>query len=343
MFFYIARRLLFLPLTLFGISLIIFFMFMRLSPEQRVALYITSPERLRGDNVERLIDLHGLRDPWHIQYGRWMGNVVRGNLGWSNVGKEPVYSAIMRRFPYTLELALYSALPIIWLGTWLGTLSALYHNRPLDHTLRISAVVGWSFPDFVFGFFVLMIFYSILGWFPPGTLGAEADAVVKSSQFRSFTGMVTIDSLLNGRLDVFIDTARRLAGPVLTLTYVGFAYILRIARSSMLEVLGREYIRTARSKGLEEKVVINKHARRNAMIPVATVSGQTIIALLGGTVIVETIFNRVGIGSFMATAAQQLDFASVIGGSLFFGVILVLGNLLVDVSYALIDPRVRLD
>ncbi|HSV31554.1 MAG TPA: ABC transporter permease [Atribacteraceae bacterium] len=343
MLFYIIRRLLFLPLTLLGISLIIFLMFMRLTPEQRVALYITGPERLKGDSVERIIELHGLRDPWHLQYGRWIGNVVRGNLGWSTVGREPVFDALIRRFPYTLELAVLSGIPIILLGIWLGVLSATNHNRPLDHALRISAVVGWSFPDFVFGFFVMMIFYSILGWFPPGTLSYEAGLIVRSEQFRIITGIITLDSLLNARFDVFLDAIRRLAGPVLTLTYLGFAYILRITRSAMLEVLEKDYVRTARAKGLAEGVVIYKHARRNALIPVATESGQTIVALLGGTVIVETIFNRIGVGSFLAAAAQQLDFASVIGGSLLFGVILVIGNLLVDISYTLIDPRIRLE
>jgi peptide/nickel transport system permease protein len=225
----------------------------------------------------------------------------------------------------------------------MGVVSALHHNRPLDHSLRIFAVVGWSFPDFVFGLFVLMILYSTLGLFPPGNLSIWAEQVVKSFCFKSFTGMVTIDSLLNGRLDVFIDSLRHLVGPVLTLTYVELAYILRITRSSMLEVLRRDYVRTARAKGLDEKVVINKHAKKNAMIPVATVSGQTIVGLLAGTVIVEAIFNRTGLGSFMALAAQQLDYASIMGGTLFFGLILIVGNLLVDISYAYIDPRVRLE
>jgi len=155
--------------------------------------------------------------------------------------------------------------------------------------------------------------------------------------------MLTLDALLNGRLDVFLDALRHLAGPVLTLTYVEFAFLLRITRSSMLEVLRKEYVRTARAKGLDERVVIHKHAKRNALIPVATVSGQTVIGLLAGTVIVETIFNRTGLGSFIALASQQLDYASIMGGTLFFGLILVIGNLCVDLSYALIDPRVRLE
>jgi len=314
-----------------------------LSPYQRLATFISNPDRLKSENVDQLIDMYGLDDPIVVQYVRWLKNLFQGNLGWSYVGKAPVLQAIVQRFPYTLELTLFSAIPIILLGTWMGVVSALHHNRPLDHSLRIFAVVGWSFPDFVFGLFVLMILYSTLGLFPPGNLSIWAEQVVKSVSFKSFTGMVTIDSLLNGRLDVFIDSLRHLVGPVLTLTYVELAYILRITRSSMLEVLRRDYVRTARAKGLDEKVVINKHAKKNAMIPVATVSGQTIVGLLAGTVIVEAIFNRTGLGSFMALAAQQLDYASIMGGTLFFGLILIVGNLLVDISYAYIDPRVRLE
>jgi peptide/nickel transport system permease protein len=343
MIFYILRRLLFLPLTLFGISLLIFLMIGFLGPYQRLATFINSPERLKGADMDKLVELYGLNDPLIIQYGRWLKNVLRGNLGWSYVGKEPVLSAILKRFPYTLELTLFAAIPIIFLGTSLGVLAALHHNRPLDHGLRIFAVVGWSFPDFVFGLFVLMIFYGTLGWFPPGNLSVWAEEIVKSPHFRNFTGMLTLDALLNGRFDVFLDALRHLAGPVLTLTYVEFAFLLRITRSSMLEVLRKEYVRTARAKGLDERVVIHKHAKRNALIPVATVSGQTVIGLLAGTVIVETIFNRTGLGSFIALASQQLDYASIMGGSLFFGLILVIGNLCVDLSYALIDPRVRLE
>lgn len=343
MVFYILRRLLFLPLALFGVSLLVFTMIGFLSPYQRLATFINNPERLKGENVDKLISQYGLDDPIFIQYLRWLKNVFRGNLGWSYVGKGPVFEVILERFPYTLELTIFSVIPIIFLGISLGVISALHHNRVVDHALRIFAVVGWSFPDFVFGLMVLMVFYSALGWFPPGNLSIWAETVVKSPVFRHITGMLTFDALLNGRLDIFWDALRHLLGPILTLTYVELAFILRITRSSMLEVLQRDYVRTARAKGLSEKVVINKHARRNALIPVATVSGQTVVGLLAGTVIVETIFNRTGLGSFMALAAQQLDYASIMGGTLFFGLILILGNLCVDVSYAFIDPRVRLE
>jgi peptide/nickel transport system permease protein len=149
--------------------------------------------------------------------------------------------------------------------------------------------------------------------------------------------------VLNGRLDIFIDALRHIILPVLTLAYLWWAYLLRITRSSMLEVLRKDYIRTARAKGVPERIVIRKHAKRNAMIPVITVAGGSVMGLLGGTVFVETIFSRVGMGRFLADAASLLDYWSIIGGALFFSFIMVVGNLVVDVSYALVDPRIRLE
>lgn len=340
---YIIRRLLLLPLILFGVSLIIFGMLELLGPDKLVSVYIRGPESEKvAGAAERIIKKYGLDQPLPVKYAKWVGNILKGDLGWSLVGKQPVLKAILSRFPYTLELALWAIVPVVFVGIWLGVVSAIHHNRFLDHFLRVFAIVGWSFPDFVFGLFMILIFYSKLGWFPPGYLSYESEEIVRSAEFMKITGLVTIDSLINGRFDVFLDALRHLIAPVITLAYLWWAYILRITRSSMLEVLRKEYIRTARSKGLPEDVVIHKHAKRNALIPVATVAGQMIIALLAGTVIIETVFNRPGLGKFMATAATQLDYMSIIGGALFYSLLLVLGNLVVDVSYAIIDPRIRL-
>jgi ABC-type dipeptide/oligopeptide/nickel transport systems, permease components len=164
---------------------------------------------------------------------------------------------------------------------------------------------------------------------------------VKSPEFNRYTSLITIDALLNGRFDVFVDALRHLVAPIMTLSWLWWAYLLRITRSSMLEVLTKEYIRTARAKGLAENVVIHKHARKNAMIPVVTVGGAMVIQLFAGTVIVEMVFNRTGMGSFTATAATQLDYASIMASTLFYSLILVVGNLIIDILYAAIDPRIR--
>jgi len=189
---------------------------------------------------------------------------------------------------------------------------------------------------------VLLVFYSYLKWFPPGFLSDASMKVMREGPWKDITHFVTIDAILNWRFDILWDAIRHLIAPLLTLSYLWWAYILRITRSSMLEVLRKDYVRTARAKGLSEKVVINKHVKRNALIPVATVSGGMIVQLFAGTVIVETIFARPGLGRFTATAAVTLDYFSVIGAALFFSLILIVTNLIVDISYALIDPRIRL-
>ncbi|MFN4224141.1 MAG: ABC transporter permease [Fervidobacterium nodosum] len=341
---FIIRRLLLLPLIVLGVSLIIFSLFQILGPDKLLASYVNPNvfDKLSNAELDALKEKYGLNKPFVERYGKWLLNALRGDLGWSQVGKEPVLKAIWSRFPYTFELALYALFPVVGVGIWLGVKAAVKRDKFLDHFIRIVAIIGWSFPDFVFGLLVLMVFYSVLGWFPPGNLSQWAEEVVKSSSFIKVTHLLTIDSLINGRLDVFWDALRHIIGPVLTLSFLWWAYLLRITRSSMLEVLSKEYVRTARAKGVPEKDVINKHAKRNAMIPVVTVAGAMVIGLLSGTVIIEVIFNRTGIGRLAAEAAVALDYATVLGTTLFYSTLLVLGNLIIDILYAVFDPRVRL-
>jgi peptide/nickel transport system permease protein len=350
---YVIRRLLLLPILLVGVTVIIFGMLQFLSPVERSALYVRDIPHTEGA-IEGIIKRYGLDEPLPVQYWRWLvgridpvtdervGGVLRGDLGWSRVGSQPVSSLIKQRFPATLELALWAVVPIIAVGLWLGVNAAVRHNKPFDQVARIFSIFGSSFPVFVFGLLALMIFYANLGWFPPGRLSDWANAVVHSPGFNNYTNLVTIDALLNGRFDIFLDGLRHLVLPILTLAYVNWAVFLRVTRSSMLETLRQEYVTTARAKGLAERDVINKHARPNALIPVATIAGFQVISLLGGVVITETVFTYPGIGSAAAAAAAQLDVVTVLGFALFNGFILILANLAVDIMYALIDPRVRL-
>jgi len=338
---YIVRRLLALPILLFGISLLIFAMLQFLSPYERASLYVSDIPKRQGD-MEALIRKYGLDRPLYEQYLRWVGNVVKGDLGFSKRGKRPVSEAIAHLFPATLELTLWSGIPIIWVGISLGVLSAVHQNRWIDQVTRVFAIVGWSFPTFVFGLLLLMIFYAKLGWFPAGRLSEWAAQVVQSDAFRAYTGMNTVDALLNGRLDVFVDALRHIVLPAITLSYLSWALILRVTRSSMLETLRQDYVTTARAKGLSEREVVNRHAKPNALLPVVTIGGLNLIMLLNGVVITETIFNYRGMGWFFADAALHLDVITILGFTLFNAVILVLGNLAVDVLYAVIDPRVRL-
>jgi len=339
---YIIRRLMILPIIIFGVTLLIFGMMSFLDPGQRASLYVQSIPKGAGE-LDEIIEKYGLDDPVHVQYFRWLNGVLHGDLGFSKTGKAPVVATIKRFIPASFELAIWAAVPLIWIGIWLGVKSALHHNKPIDQFLRVFAIVGWSFPTFVFGLLVLMIFYAKLDWFPAGRLSEWANQVVLSAEFTRYTGMNTLDSLLNLRLDILWDAARHLVLPVITLSYVSWALILRVTRSSMLEVLRADYVTTARSKGLKESVVIDKHAKPNALIPVATVSGIVMIGLMSGVVITETVFNYRGLGWWVAYSAANLDVISVLGFSLFYGVLVVCGNLVVDVMYAYLDPRVRLE
>jgi peptide/nickel transport system permease protein len=350
---YIIRRLLLLPILLAGVTVIIFGLLQFLNPVERSALYVRDIPHTEGA-VQGIIKKYGLDDPLPIQYWRWLvgridpvtgereGGILFGDFGYSRVGSQPVADLIKQRFPATLELALWAVLPIIGIGLWLGVQAAVHHNGLIDQAARVFSIVGSSMPTFVFGLIVLMFFYANLRWFPPGRLSDWANAVVYTEEFRSFTSLITVDSLLNGRFDIFLDAMRHLILPIITLSYISWATFLRVTRSSMLETLRQDYVTTARAKGVAERDVINKHARPNALIPVVTIAGFQVVGLLGGVVITETVFTYPGIGSAAAAAAAQLDVVTVLGFALFTGFILIVANLVVDVMYAVIDPRVRL-
>jgi len=344
MFNYILRRLLFAPVVLFALTLMIFSLQATLSPMQRLAAYAPSADYLKGGNAQAaaLIEKYGLDDPIWEQYGRWLGNLLQGNLGWSETARQPVAEVLMDLFPATAELVLIAFALAFGLSVYLGTKAATHLNRLPDHLIRLLTTVGWSFPPFVFGLVMLMVCYGWLNWFPPGRLSQWAIDQVSSPGFVSYTGANTIDALLNGNWPVFLDALRHLAAPVLTLVYVNLASMTRIMRASMLETLRQDYVRTARAKGVVERVVENRHARRNALLPVVTVAGMEMAYMLGGVVITETIFDYHGLGLFSAQAASSLDFPAVLGFGLYFAVVLVAINLIVDLIYPLLDPRVKL-
>ena len=210
---YIARRLLFLPVVLIGVTLLVFVAMSLLSPYQLVSTYIKSPEELKNQSLDDLVRKYGLDQPAHVRYMNWMKNLFRGDLGYSVSASMPVKEAIARRFPATIELALFAVIPVVFGGIWLGTISAKNYNKPLDHLSRTFAIIGWSLPDFVFGLILLMVFYGVLGWFPPGRLSMWADTVVLTGDFVRYTGMNTVDSLLNGRPDIFWDAVRHSSLP----------------------------------------------------------------------------------------------------------------------------------
>lgn len=310
-----------------------------LSPYQRAAAYAQTENQAR--NLDALIERYGLNDPWYMQYGRWLSNVAQGNLGYSRTSSEPVLKTIRKRFPPTLELAFFAMIPVIGTGIWLGTAAALNRDKLIDHITRILSIIGWSLPTFVLGIWLLVIFYGGLGWLEPGRISTNYVIELASGGIKQYTGVLTLDSLLNGRFDIFLNAVKHLILPVITLSVISSAQIMRVMRSSLLDALSQDYVRTARAKGLQEDIVNLKHARRNALIPVITLAGFTLVGLINGVVITETIFNYPGLGQWSAQAAVNLDYAAVLGFAVFTAIAVVLGNLLVDIMYGIIDPRIR--
>jgi len=351
---YIIRRLLIMPVTIFGVTVLIFGMLQFLTPEERSALYVRDIPH-NDAAMQGIILRYGLDQPIPLQYWYWLvgkkdpetgqivGGILRGDFGYSRSASQPVIDLVKRRFPATLELTLWSVIPIIGVGVWLGVISAVNHNKWIDQVARIFAIVGTSFPTFVFGLLVLMIFYANLRWFPPGRVSDQFNAIINGPTFVSYTHLITVDALLNLRLDIFIDALRHMILPVITLSYISWAALLRVTRSSMLETLRQDYVVTARAKGVRERDVINQHARPNALIPVATLGGFTVIGLLSGVIITESVFAYPGMGRAAADAATQLDVVTVLSFSLVNSAILILSFLIVDVLYAFLDPRIRLD
>jgi ABC-type dipeptide/oligopeptide/nickel transport system permease component len=340
MFIFILRRLLGLPLVLFGVTLLIVLVMQFLSPEQRATAFITNENQ--GAAIQEIIKARGLDQPFHIQYWSWLTQAFQGNLGYSRASNQPVWQTIASRFPATLELAFFSILPVIGIGIWIGTLAGLNKDKVIDKVTRVGAVIAFSLPSFVLGLWLTAIFWGALNILP-GIGQYDDKFAFEVLAMNRYTSIFSIDALLNGRFDMFFDAMKHLILPTITLTAVITATIIKTMRNELLEVLNMDYVRTARAKGLSERVVHLKHARRNAMISVATVAGAIVVGLLNGVVITETIFNFPGVGSWGAKAATQLDYPGILGFALLSALLVAVGNLLVDVMYAFIDPRVRFD
>lgn len=346
MFNLILKRLLQIPLIMLVLSMLVFGLTMLLTPVQRAQGYIKNEQMAR--NMDAIIRENGLDQPFINQYMRWLEKALHGDLGFSKAVGEPVLQAMTSRLPNTVEMAIFSFVPIILLGVWLGTVSALNKDKLIDQIIRVLVVLSFSMPSFVLGIVLLAVFYGYLGWAPgPGQLSVEntllLDQLRNAGQFKSYTGMLSIDGLLNGQFGITRDVLSHLVLPVTTLSLVIAATIVKLMRTSMLESLTSDYVRTARAKGLPEHVVNNKHARRNALIPIINSGGFILVGLLTGSMITESIFGYPGIGRWVLSSSQQLDIPAVLGYSLFVALLVIVMRTLIDIGFALVDPRVRYD
>jgi peptide/nickel transport system permease protein len=279
----------------------------------------------------------GLDKPPVERYLTYLGNLLRGDLGVSIKTNRPIAQDISRFLPATIELSTVGILMGIIMGIVFGAISAVWRNSLADYLVRFLSLIGVSFPIFLLALLALSIFHAELGWLPgPGRLNARIPAP------DSITGLYVVDSLLTGNLRAFQDALLRLILPGFTLALYVSGIIARITRSSLLEVLGQDYMRTARAKGLQERVVILRHGLRNALIPVLTIIGLMYGNLLVGSVLIESIFAWQGIGLYMFRASTSQDFPAIMGVSMLIALIYVGVNFVVDILYYFVDPRIRL-
>jgi peptide/nickel transport system permease protein len=270
------------------------------------------------------------------QYGVYLWNLAHGNFGVSISTRQPVWLDLRQTFPATVELAVVAMAASVVFGIPLGVLSAVKRGRLIDQLTRVISLIGVSMPIFWLGLIALVVFYARLGWAPsPGRLSATLGPPPL------VTGFLLIDSLLAGRPAVARDALGHLLLPAAVLATYNLGIVTRLMRGSTLDVLGEDYVRTARAKGLAEGAVTLRHAARNALIPVITVIGLSFGRLLSGAVIIETVFAWPGLGSYAFRTATSLDFPAIMGVGIVVATIYVVANLLVDVAYALIDPRIQ--
>jgi peptide/nickel transport system permease protein len=330
---YVIRRLLILPFLVL-VTTIIVFALMRVGGSP-IGAYIEPG--MTAEEVQRVEERFGLDEPLPVQYVAWMAGVFRGDMGWSAVANAPVSEVFLEKLAATAELALSAGLIAILLGISMGTFAARRRDRWPDQVTRVIAVSGASMPTFWFGIIMLIIFWAGLGWFPVG----RSDTAEWSSIGHP-TGLYTIDAVIAGSPSAFFDAVWHLVLPAVVLGYTATAIIARMMRSSLLEELGQDYVDAARAKGLPERIVVRRHARRNALIPTITVIGLMFGILIEGSVVVEIIFLWPGLGKWLSDAVLQGDQATTMAYVLFTAVLMLVLNLIVDVLYAHFDRRVKL-
>jgi peptide/nickel transport system permease protein len=311
---YVARRALQGLVVLFLVSLLVFSL-VRILPGDAILMQLDQAAAPTPENLQRARQELGLERPFLRQYGAWMAGVLRGDLGHSLTSRRPVSQELLKRVSLTCHLAVLSLGVALLIALPIGVLSAVRHDTVADYLGRLFAVLGLSLPDFWLATVAITFLAIWFRWIPP--IGFEP---------------------------IWVDPARNLSQLLIPAAIIGArlaAVSMRMTRSSLLEVLRQDYIRTARAKGLREGAIIVRHALKNAFIPVVTIIGQQFSVLLGGTVIVEFIFLQPGVGSLLLEAVRLRDYTVIQGGVLFFATVIVVINLLVDVSYAWLDPRIR--
>ncbi|WP_280153114.1 ABC transporter permease subunit [Piscinibacter sp. XHJ-5] len=333
MFAFLLKRLgLVLP-TFIGITLLVFAL-IRLLPGDPVEA-LSGERGMTEERYQRLSQQFGLDRPLTVQYADYVWRAVRGDLGHSTITHEPVFTEFIARFPATIELSVVAMLFALVVGLPAGIVAALKRNTALDYTVMGASLTGYSMPIFWWGLLLILTFSVTLGWTPvSGRIAIMYD-------IPSVTGFMLIDSLLSSDEGAFKSALMHLILPAIALGTIPLAVIARMTRSSMLEVLREDYVRTARAKGASTWRVVGIHALRNALIPVVTTIGLQVGTLLAGAILTETIFSWPGIGKWLVEAIHRRDYPAVQGGILMSATVIIAVNLVVDLLYGVINPRIR--
>lgn len=330
----LLQRLVVLPFVVLGITLLVFTV-SRLVPGDPAVAFAGGATRAPPEFVERIRKEWGLDEPLLVQYGRYVGRLSRGDLGYSNIQQAPVIDLVLRRLPATIELtgaALLLGLPV---GLFLGVRSAWRQGSVTDHIARLVAITGISLPLFWAPLLLIYVFSVQLGWLPlSGRLPAFSD-------FDGPTGINTVDALIQGDLTNLRTILSHLALPAITLAIIPAAVMARFARSIFIDVLSENYIRTAHAYGIRQGTILWRLAGKNAMLPLITLITLLVPALIVGSVLVESIFSWPGVGEFLLRSLNQRDYIVVQSLTLLVGLLYVVMNLLADISYAVLDPRTR--
>lgn len=338
---YIIRRLILMIFVLLGISLIVFYLARGFpSGIDPVTPYIHS--KMTAEQIEMVRKIHGFDQPLYIQFFYWIRDILQGDWGitgtWAN--SRPTNVVFFSHFPYTVELSVAATILTVAIGLPLGIISALKNNKLPDHVSRIIALAGYSVPAYWFGFVLQLVFFYYLSlWGLPHLPSSGASGM--EGVVSCITGMPVLDGILAGNLGYTLDALAHLILPAFSLSFISMGFLTRIVRAGMLEVLRQDYITLARSKGLTERVVIYRHALKNALIPAVTLTGMFFALLLGGAMITEYVFAWPGVGQISLRAVFQGDSNFLLVYTLVTAAIIVIANLIVDVLYVFLDPRIK--
>lgn len=322
---YVFKRLLFSILTVLVISVLAFFI-IQLAPGGPIEFFIYTNPKLRRDPVfiETMIIRMGLDKPWYVQYYLWFKDFIVGDFGWSFVTGAQVKSEIIYRVPVTLILSLSANIVALLIAVPLGVISAVKQYSVTDNVIMLLCLFGISVPTFWFGIILMYYLALQLGLFP-------------------ISGIHTLGVTFPNSFSELLDFTAHMVLPVFSLSITQLATTVRLTRSSLLEVLKMDYIKTARAKGVSERVLLYKHALRNALLPVVTVFGYSLAFMLAGSVLIESIFAIPGIGRYLVSSITQRDYPAIMATSMTIALMVVFGNLVTDISYAFLDPRVRFE